>query len=127
MASFSRRSMPVGSSRKLPSSRFRSSAPTSQRVRKPAGETPLQKPPAGAVKSVAASGEVREMRCEGQRLGHVRGGRLRIVCGCGHSGDVPVAALVARHGDEARVRDAVASMRCGFCGARRIQEIRLLS
>ena len=64
------------------------------------------------------------MRCEGRRLGHFRGGRFRITCGCGHSGDVPVSALVARHGEDARVRDAAASMTCGACGARRIREVR---
>ena len=48
------------------------------------------------------------------------------MCVCGHAGDVPVAALVARHGEEARVRDAVASMRCGVCGTQRIAEVRWL-
>ncbi len=67
------------------------------------------------------------MRCEGRRLGHFRGGTLRITCGCGHSGDVPVLALVSRHGQEARVGDAVATMRCSGCGARRVKEIRWLS
>ena len=36
-------------------------------------------------------------------------------------GHVPVAARAAWCGMEARVRDAAAAMRCGNCGARRIQ------
>ena len=63
------------------------------------------------------------MRCDGRRLGRLRGGSLRIVCECGHSGDVPVTALVARHGEEARVRDAVASIRCGACGRQAIRDV----
>ena len=73
-----------------------------------------------------ASSLGRELRLDGRRLGSLRGGRLRITCSCGHSGEVPVLALVTRHGKEARVGDAVASMRCGACAARRVQDVRWL-
>jgi len=73
-----------------------------------------------------ASREDIALRLEGRRLGSLRGCSLRILCGCGHSGNVPVAALVTRHGEEARIRDAVASMRCGACGAQRVAEVRWL-
>ena len=67
------------------------------------------------------------MRCDGLRLGRLRGGNLRIACQCGHSGDVPVAAFVARHGEEARVRDAIASIRCGSAGGRQaIREVQCI-
>jgi metal-dependent hydrolase (beta-lactamase superfamily II) len=51
---------------------------------------------------------------------------LQVSCGCGHSGQVLVADLVARHGRGARVRDVVAGMRCRSCGIQRIQTVRWL-
>ncbi len=122
MAAFSNRSRPIGSSRRIASRRFRSLNPAAT----PAGETPLQDHSAAASQAEVASRQDLALRLEGRRLGNLRGGKLKIVCGCGHSGDVPVPALVARHGEEARVGDAIASMRCGTCGARRVTEVRWL-
>ena len=118
MNGISRRAGTAGPTRRIPSSRSdRSrSAPketANPRSRSTRGPTPH---PARAA----------ELRLDGRRLGSLRGGRLRITCICGHSGEVPVFALVTRHGKEARVSDAVASMRCGACAARRIQDVRWL-
>ena len=93
---------------------------------KPALDTLFKDRSSGTGQTEAASRQDLELRLEGRRLDRLRGGTLRITCGCGHWGDVPVAALVSRHGEDARVRDAVASMRCSGCGARRIKEIRCL-
>ena len=116
------RSGPFGPSRRIASSRFGHSRASL----KPAAKPARKGDPAETVLPVTAGREGRGVRCDGRRLGRLRGGRLRITCGCGHSGDVPVLALVARHGEETRVRDAVASMRCGRCGARRIGDVRWL-
>ena len=126
VAAPARRPGPVGSSRRLASNKFRSPGASSNKAAKPAGERPLHDESDGSSPSRIVSRQNPELRHEGRRLGSLGGGRLRITCGCGHSGDVPVAALVARHGEEARVRDAVASMRCSNCGARRVQELRWL-
>ena len=127
MSAGSGRSVRDGPSRGIPSSRFRSRNPSPNPTRKPTLESLFKDRPSGTGHAEAASRQDRELRLEGRRLGRLRGGTLRITCGCGHSGDVPVAALVARHGEDARVRDAVDSMRCSGCGARRIKEIRWLS
>jgi hypothetical protein len=113
-----------GPSRRIPSSRFRPTKSAPKQTPKPAPDTLFKDGPAGTGQAELASRQDRELRLEGRRLGRLRGGKIRITCGCGHSGDVPVAALVARHGEEVRVRDATASMRCGICGARRIREVR---
>ncbi len=124
MAALSGRSVHSGPSRRIPSSRFRSKQAAPRRAAKTDFETLFMDRPAGTGQDEDASRQDRELRLDGRRLGRLRGGKIRITCGCGHSGDVPVAALVARHGDEVRVRDATASMRCGNCGGRRIQEVR---
>ena len=121
------RSVRDGPSRGIPSSRFRSRKPSPKPNAKPTLETLFKDRPSGADQAGDASRQDLELRLEGRRLGRLRGGMLRITCGCGHSGDVPVAALAARHGEDARVCDAIATMRCSGCGARRVQEIRWLS
>ena len=121
------RSVHDGPSRGIPSSTFRSRKRARKPVAKPTLESLFKDRASGANQAEAASRQDRELRLEGRRLGRLRGGTLRITCGCGHSGDVPVVALVARHGEDARVRDAIASMRCSGCGARRVQEVRWLS
>ena len=121
------RSVHSGPSRRIPPSRFRSKQAASQRAAKTDFETLFKDRPAGTGQDEDASRQDRELRLEGRRLGRLRGGSLRITCGCGHSGDVPVLALVSRHGQEARVGDAAASMRCSACGGRRIREIRWLA
>ena len=120
------RSVHDGPSRGIPSSRFRSRKAAPKQVAKPTLETLFKDRPSGTGQVGDASRQDLELRLEGRRLGRLRGGTLRITCGCGHSGDVPVAALVAWHGEEARVRDAVATMRCSGCGARHVREIRWL-
>lgn len=126
MAPLSGQSAPLGPSRRIPSSRFHSKKAASKKAPKPAVDTPSKDRPPGAGPAEVASRKDLELRLEGRRLGRLGGGELRITCVCGHSGDVPVSALVARHGEEARIQDAVASMRCGSCGAQRIREIRWL-
>ena len=120
------RSVRDGPSRGIPSSRFRSRKPSRKATAKPTLDTLFKDRPSGTGQTEGPSRQDLELRLEGRRLGRLRGGTLRITCGCGHSGDVPVAALVARHGEDARVCDAVDSMRCSGCGARRIKEIRCL-
>ncbi len=127
MSVSSGRSVHVGPSRGIPSSRFRSRKLAPKPAAKPALESLFKDRPSGTAQTEAASRQDPELRLEGRRLGRLRGGTLRITCGCGHSGDVPVAALLARHGEDARVRDAIATMRCSDCGARRVKEIRWLS
>ncbi|MXY34347.1 MAG: hypothetical protein F4Y60_09715 [Boseongicola sp. SB0664_bin_43] len=68
----------------------------------------------------------RPWRLDGRRLGLLGSTTLQVRCSCGHSGAVPVAELMSRHGRDARVRDAVASMRCGSCGSRDLEEVRWL-
>ena len=126
MTTLPSRSRQIRSSRKIASGRFRPSRKSVKQAAKPAREKSLEDIPAGTGQPRAASRENIALRLEGRRLGSLRGGSLRIVCVCGHAGDVPVAALVARHGEEARVRDAVASMRCGACGEQRVAEVRWL-
>ena len=125
MTALSRRSAHYGPSRRIPSSRFRPAKAATNPSAKPALDTLFKDRPAGT--GQAESRQTLELRLEGRRLGRLRGGTLRITCECEHSGDVPVLALVSRYGQEARVGDAVASMRCGACGARRIREIRCLA
>ena len=120
-------SVHFGPSRGIPSSRFQSRKPAPKPAAKPTLESLFKDRPSDTSQAEAASREDRELRLEGRRLGRLRGGTLRITCGCGHSGDVAVAALVARHGEDARVRDVIATMRCSGCGARRVQGIRWLS
>ena len=117
MSVSSGRSVRDGPSRGIPSSRIQSRKPNA----KPTLETLFKDRASGADRHDL------ELCLEGRRLGRLRGGTLRITCGCGHSGDVPVAALVAWHGEDARVRDAIATMRCSGCGARHVEEIRWLS
>ena len=124
MAPLSRQSVTLGPSRQIPSSRFRSTKAASKQAPKPAVDTPSKYCPPGTGQAEVASRQDPELRLEGRRLGRLGGGDLLITCVCGHSGDVPVAALVARHGEEARVQDAVASMRCGTCSAQRIRKVR---
>lgn len=64
-------------------------------------------------------------RLDGRRLGLLGSTMLQVRCSCGHSGLVPVAELMTRHGRDARVRDAVASMRCRNCDGLDIEEVRL--
>lgn len=120
------RSVHVGPSRGIPSSRFRSWKPAPKLNAKRTLDTLFKDRPSGAGQTEVATRHDLELRLEGRRLGRLRGGTLRITCGCGHSGDVPVEALVARHGEDARVRGAIATMRCSGCGARRVQEVRWL-
>ena len=123
MTALSRRSAHYGPSRRIPSSRFRPAKAATKPSAKPALDTLFKDRPAGTGQAEAESRQTLELRLEGRRLGRLRGGMLRITCECGHSGDVPVLALVSRYGQEARVGAAVAAMRCGACGARRIREI----
>lgn len=73
---------------------------------------------------VVASGQGRTLRLDGRRLGLLRNGSLKVKCTCGHSGRIPMADLVSRHGECARLRDAVAAMRCSCCGKRQIREVK---
>ena len=127
MSAGSGRSVRDGPSRGIPSSRFRSGKPARKPAAKPALETLFKDRPSVTGQAGDTPRQELELRLEGRRLGRLRGGTLRITCGCGHSGDVPVAALAARHGEDARVSDAIATMRCSGCGARRVQEVRWLS
>ena len=123
MAARSRLSWPGGPSPRLAPSRFGHPSPSSKGAAEPVRKTPCQGRPAGASQPEPASRQDLELRLVGRRLGHLRGDMLRITCGCGHSGDVPVSALVDRHGEEARVQDSIALMRCSACGARRIRAV----
>ena len=78
---------------------------------------------AGSSPPVIALQLGRLLRLDGRRLGLLGGTTLQVECRCGHSGHVPVADLVARHGRDARVRDVVATMRCASCGGRHIKEV----
>ena len=78
---------------------------------------------AGSSPPVIALQLGRILRLDGRRLGLLGGTTLQVECRCGHSSQVPVADLVARHGREARVRDAVSLMRCAGCGGRHIKEV----
>ncbi|MYE10368.1 MAG: hypothetical protein F4X99_01630 [Gammaproteobacteria bacterium] len=126
MTAFPGRSRRIRSSRRIASGRFGSARAPTKQAAKPGREKSLDDLRVGTRQPEAASRAETALRLEGRRLGRLRGGSLRILCVCGHSGDVPVAALVARHGEEARVRDAVAAMRCGACGAQRVAEVRWL-
>ena len=75
---------------------------------------------------VVATVRGRPLRLDGRRLGLLGSAALQVRCSCGHSGPVPVSELVSRHGPDARVRDAVASMRCRSCGGLDIEEVRWL-
>ncbi len=68
----------------------------------------------------------RQLRLEGRRLGLLGSTALHVSCSCGHAGVVSVADLVATHGGETRVRDAVRSIQCGCCGTRQVTEVRWL-
>ena len=124
MAPHSQPPVPLGQSRRIPSSRFRSTKAASKRAPNTTADTPFEDRPPGTGQAEVASRQDLELRLEGRRLARLGGGDLLIACVCGHSGDVPVAALVARHGEEARVHDAAASMRCETCGAQRIRKVR---
>ena len=78
---------------------------------------------AGSKPPVIALQLGRLLRLDGRRLGLLGGTTLQVECRCGHSGQVPIAELVARHGREARVRDVVAKMSCESCGGRHIKEV----
>lgn len=69
----------------------------------------------------------RALRLEGRRLGLLGRTALHVRCSCGHADLVSVADLVATHGGETRVRDAVRSIRCGSCRKRQIKKIRWLA
>ena len=73
---------------------------------------------------VLASELGRTLRFDGRRLGVLGNGSLEVKCTCGHSGRVPLADLIARHGENARLRDVVIAMRCSACGSRQIREVR---
>ena len=83
---------------------------------------PLDRP-AGSSPPVIALQLGRLLRLDGRRLGLLGGTTLKVECRCGHSGQVPIAELVARHGREARVRDVVATMNCASCDGRHIKEV----
>lgn len=68
----------------------------------------------------------RHWRLDGRRLGLLGSTTLQVRCGCGHSGLVPVAELLTRHGRDARVRNAVELMRCRSCGGSDLEEVRWL-
>lgn len=84
------------------------------------GRTAVARPP------VLASELGRTLRFDGRRLGVLGNGRLEVKCTCGHSGRVPLADLVAGHGEHARLRDVIAAMCCSSCGRREIQEVQWL-
>jgi hypothetical protein len=48
---------------------------------------------------------------------------VTVTCRCGHTGTLPVAALMSRHGRAAKLRDAVAQARCTRCGKSEIARI----
>lgn len=83
---------------------------------------PLDRP-AGSNPPVIALQLGRLRTLDGRRLGLLSGTTLQVECRCGHSGQVSIAALVARHGREASVRDVVATMSCASCGGRHIKEV----
>ena len=66
---------------------------------------------------------MRRLRVDGLRLGALRCAYLQVVCGCGHTGEVPVAALLERHSRMARVRDALGASRCSRCGGQDIRAV----
>ena len=83
--------------------------------------------PARNLPPVVATDLGRLWRMDGRRLGLLGRPTLLVLCSCGHSGVVPVAELMSRQGRDARVRDAVASMRCRCCcGGLDIKEVRWL-
>ena len=82
--------------------------------------------PAPARPPVLASELGRTLRFDGRRLGVLGNGSLKLKCTCGNSGRIPLADLVARHGEFARLRDVTAAMRCSSCGKRQIQEVQWL-
>lgn len=88
-----------------------------------AREAAVQDRRSGSSPPVVALQLGRVLHLDGRRLGLLGSTMLQVSCSCGHSGQVPVAELVSRHGSAARVRDVVASMRCRSCGEQRIQEV----
>ena len=81
------------------------------------GQTAVARPP-------VLAGELgRTLRFDGRRLGVLGNGSLEVKCTCGHSGRVPLADLIARHGENERLRDVVIAMRCSACGSRQIREV----
>ena len=69
-----------------------------------------------------ASGVTR-LRVDGLCLDAVGCAFLQVVCDCGHTGEVPVAALRERYGRAARIRDALGATRCSRCGGRAIKAV----
>lgn len=121
MAKSSRRSAQVGSSRRISSSRFRLTNVASKPTPISVLDAPFKDRPPGTDQPEAASRHDLELRLEGQRLGCLRDGILRITCSCGPSGEVSVADLDVRHGEGVRVRDTAVTTRYSVCGARRIR------
>lgn len=83
MATSSRRSAQVGSSRQISSSRFRLTNAASKPTPISAPDAPFKDRPPGTDQPEAASRQDLELRLEGQWLGCLRDGILRITCSCG--------------------------------------------
>ena len=76
-----------GRSRGISSSRFRPRQPVPKSAAKPTLDTMFKDRPPGTGHAETASRQELDLHLEGRRLGRLRGGTLRIMCGCGHSGD----------------------------------------
>ena len=78
MTPLSGRSVAFGLSRRIPSSRFRSTIAASKRTPKTAADTPIKDYPPGAGQAEVASRQDLELRLEGRRLARLGGGDLLI-------------------------------------------------
>ena len=72
---------------------------------------------------VVLSSDVPRLRVGGKRLDALDCAYVQVVCDCGHSGEIPVAALMERYGRASRVRDALCATRCSRCGAQTIRRV----
>ena len=67
--------------------------------------------------------DMARLRVGGKRLDALDCTFVEVVCACGHSGEVPVAALIERYGRATRVRDALCAIRCSRCNKQRIRRV----
>lgn len=67
--------------------------------------------------TTASGGEA--LKFDGRRLDMCAAEEIKVACACGHRGQVRVADLIRRHGPGARLREALADLRCSACGQTR--------
>ena len=79
--------------------------------------------PKAPLPPVAPVSDLTRLRVGGLRLDALDCAFVQIVCACGHTGEVAVAALQDRHTRGTRVRDALGSIRCSRCGQKTIRRV----